>query len=464
MTTSMLETDATSSRRYRRLLAAHLLVGALIFIWPSIADLYALLVVVQVVRVCFTSRRPDDLAVAIGYLAGTEVLWRMSHAHVPWELSKYLIVFTCICGLVRFARGPVSPLPLTYLAVLVPSSAITLTAMSLPDAREALVSNILGPVTLAAVTLFCMRLIASRAAVARFLWSIVLAVVPMAMFTLLTFLTTRNLTFTDESNLGASGNFGPNQVASALSIGLLVVFLLLTVAGERRYRSVLLGLGSWFLVATLLTFSRGGLLSLAVAAAVGTALAMSDTRRFLSTAAVVAVASGLVFGVLIPRLDDLTGGQLSRRYSDTTSTHRGSIAAADWALFKQSPLLGFGVGLSPTARNTGDAAGRQAHIEYSRLLAEHGVFGVANMAILVALAIRAIQRNRTTTSRAWSAALIAWALVTMAHSDMRLSAVGVAFGFGCLSLRFGPQVPLPGPPVAALAAGSHPARSKIHRS
>lgn len=423
-----------SGSGYRRLLLAHLALGLAVFALPVVATVFAAVVLVQVIRVCLTARRADDVVVAIAYLAGIEVLWRMAEARVPWEFSKYLVVLLAASGLIRFAKHPRVGLPLAYIALLVPGAVLTLNALSLGPAREAIVSNVLGPVTLAAVAALCSSMRTTAAAAARIMWSALLATVPMATFMLLTLLTTKNLTFTDESNFAASGNFGPNQVAASLSFALVAALLLVTVLGERRYRTVLLALGAWFLVASFLTFSRGGLVSFAVAALLVAVLQVGDTRRLLITMVMVAMGSVLVFGVVFPRLDTYTGGQLSRRYQDKSSAHRTSIVAADGEVFLEHPFLGVGAGESPEYRRAGEAQGRQAHVEYSRLLAEHGLFGLGAMVALVWMCLVSLRRAADRRGRAWCVGLFAWSLVTMAHSDMRVAAVSVAFGLGCLAL------------------------------
>ena len=433
-------TAATATRRtsgYRRLILAHVAVGVLVFAVHPIATVFGLVVLAQALRVALVGRRVDDSFMMIAYLAGCEVFWRMTGARLPWEFSKYLAVLVALSTLIRLAPRPRVGLAVTYLALLLPGCAIAVTAMDLGAAREALVSNVLGPITLAAVAGLAFSVTLTREAVSRILWSAILATLPMATYMLLMLVSVKNLTFTDEANAAASGNFGPNQVAASLSFALLAMMLLVVVVGEVRYRMVIIGLGGWFVVASFLTFSRGGLLSFALAAAVAAALMTADVRRFLVTIVVVALGALLLFGLIFPRLDAFTGGQLSRRYTDSTTSHRSSIAEGDLRLFLGAPLLGVGVGRSPDLREAGDAQGRQSHVEFTRLLAEHGAFGIAAMGALVAMAIAAVRRGIGQAGRAWSAACLVWSLVTMGHSDMRVAAIPVAFGLACL--RWGPD-------------------------
>lgn len=456
MTAPVSAPRATSTPGYRRLILAHVALGAALFFQPAIATVFAVVVLVQLLRACLMSPRADDVLTAIAYATGVEVLLRMTGARVPWEFSKYLVVFAAVAGLVRFTRHPRMSQPLIYLFLLVPGCVATLMMVPLGTARERLVSNILGPVVLAAVSAFCLSMRATPAAAARVLWGAVLATIPMATFMALTLVTAQNLTFTNEANLAASGNFGPNQVAASLSFALLAIFLLVTTLGERRYRTVLICLGAWLLVASFLTFSRGGLVSFAVAALLVATLLIGDARRLVATVLLVALGAVVVFGLLFPRLDDFTGGQLSRRYQDTSTAHRTSIAEADFGLFGEHPLLGVGAGMSPDLRTSGDAKGRQAHVEFSRLLAEHGMMGLLAMAVLAVMGVSAVRRAGNRGARAWSVGLMAWSLVTMTHSEMRIAAVAVSFGLAGLQIgaarRVGRHVPGEAVPDRAIPA------------
>lgn len=434
----VLASAVTTRRSYGPLIAAHVAMGAAAFVWRPAATVMVIAVVAQALWAGFGSPRAESAVVAVGYLTGTEVFWRMTGARVPWEFTKYMIVLVCCTAMVRFALHPRSRLPLVFLAVLVPSSVITVLAMPLGEAREAIVSNLLGPATLGVVAVVSLSLVSDRDAAARVLWSFVVALVPMATFMALTLTTARDLVFTDESNLLASGGFGPNQVSAALSIGLLAITLLLAVLGERQDRALLVFLGGWFLIAMILTFSRGGVVSALVAVVLLTVTMQRDTRRMLITLATLGVSAGVVVGLVIPQLDSFTDGGLDKRYSEESTSHRGSIARSDLAIFTTYPLLGAGPGRSQELRGEGEAQGRQSHVMQTRMLAEHGIFGLVALLSLVSMVIRAVSRAEDQRERAWSMSLMAWAFVTMAHADTRIAAVGVAFGLGCLTIRFTP--------------------------
>lgn len=418
-----------------RLLIVHVAAGLALFVAPQLATPLAVIVLGRVVVTCLVSDELEDLLVALSYAVGTEVLWRMTGAAVPWEVTKYLLVLVSVVAFLRFGLRRTSWAPVAAIALLVPTSIFVLADEPIDVAREALVSNVLGIAALALFALTCASIVASRAAVIRTLWAVVVSLIPMATFVAITLATTSDVTFGDESEFVASGNFGPNQVSTALSLGLLAIYLLLVVLGDRN-RVILLGIGTWFLVAMLLTFSRGGLVSFVVPALLVVAVTLADARRVLLTVVVTVLGTVLLVGVLLPRLDQYTGGALSVRFSDTDTAHRSDIADSDWQLFVDHPLVGVGPGRSPELRGAGPAEGRQSHVAYTRLLAEHGLLGLGVLACFAVMVVTAVRRASGRRGVGWALALLAWAAVTMAHADVRLAAVGYAFGLACLAVRF----------------------------
>lgn len=418
-----------------RLLVLHVVAGVALFAVPQLATPLAVLVLGRVVVTCLVTERLEDVLVAASYAVGTEVLWRMTGAMVPWEVTKYLLVLVAVVTFSRFGLRRRSWAPVLAIGLLVPGSLWVVVEQPLDDAREALISNVLGLVALALVVLTCASIVATRQAASRVLWAVVVSLIPMATYVGLTLLTAAEVSFGDESEFVASGNFGPNQVSTALSFGLLAVYLLLVVLGDQR-RVLLLAVGGWFLVAMLLTFSRGGLVSFLVPALLVVAATLADARRVLLTIAVAVLGTILVVGVLLPQLDQYTGGAMSARFSDTDTAHRSDIADSDWKIFVEHPVVGVGPGRSPELRGAGPAEGRQSHVAYTRLLSEHGLLGAGVLGCLAAIVATALRRATGRRAVAWSLALLSWAAVTMAHADVRLGAVSFAFGLACLAVRF----------------------------
>jgi len=77
-----------------------------------------------------------------------------------------------------------------------------------------------------------------------------------------------------------------------------------------------------------------------------------------------------------------------------------------------------------------------AHTEYSRLLSEHGLFGVVALVALLSLFATRVPKRQSADERALRVAFMLWSLASMLHVGMRIAAIGLVFSWGCLkSLR-----------------------------
>lgn len=75
--------------------------------------------------------------------------------------------------------------------------------------------------------IFCASLKLGGRKLVRFLVSLIMPIVCVFTVAFASTVTSKELTFTSESNFITSGGFGPNQVSGVLGLGVLTVFLLL---------------------------------------------------------------------------------------------------------------------------------------------------------------------------------------------------------------------------------------------
>ena len=76
---------------------------------------------------------------------------------------------------------------------------------------------------------------------------------------------------------------------------------------------------------------------------------------------------------------------------------------------------------------------KHTHTEYSRLLAEHGIFGIVLILLLISLLIKAF-KNTTGISRSISLSLATWSILFMFHSATRLVAPSIIFSFAMANM------------------------------
>lgn len=440
------------------LLGSHCLLALTAAYFPPVMRFHALGTFAVGLALVLLSSRPKRVAFMCAYIVSCEVLWRMSGAQIPWEFAKYAISLILLIGIFRFfSRRTGLAVPLIYLAALMPSIVIAFQQInSALGVREALSFNLSGPISLALAVMFFRQMTVHKAELTTILWALVIPVAGIATRTLYSIATANKIDFTSESNFQTSGGFGPNQVSAALSLGALAAVLLVSLERRGLLKLAALGAFFWFVAQCFLTFSRGGIYNLAIAG--GLALLVSSRGRGRRTAALV-LASIVIFViglVILPRLDRFTDDRLKPRFASTDTTQRSELATTELEIWQRTPLTGVGPGGLAESRDRVSGDPVAAHTEYTRLLAEHGVGGMIALALLVFMAVRTWRRASSVVAETWAVAFLAWSLVEMGHSAMRIAAIGFCFGLAMISIQKETRgTAMDSPPVASIPGARH---------
>lgn len=424
---------AITLTRFLTILAAHGVLALIFRSAPALGALHALAAIATALWLA-CSRRPDRAFYGVCYIAGAEVLWRMTHAPIFWETGKYAVTLVLGVYLARVGlRTRYSLWPFLYLGLLLPGVFVTLQELGFSGAsRDALSFNLSGPISLGV----CLAAFASadlrKIRLSRLMMSLLWPIGGIATLAAYSTLTASAIEFSTESNFTTSGGYGPNQVSAILSIGALAGVLLALIDTRRRTALVSYGLAAALLFQAVLTFSRGGVFAVVICLAV--LLAHYFWRPDIGLSYLVAVVLITVIGGvwLMPRINTWTGGALAERYASLDTTHRSEIASEDVELFFDHPIAGVGVGMAKLKRKNARYLGIAPHTEFSRVLAEHGSFGVlALLALALMTAVRYVSAP-TFLAKGWVCSLTVWCLATMSVSAMRLSVLGVLFGIAYL--------------------------------
>jgi O-antigen ligase len=404
-------------------------IGLAVYRIPQIAAVHSLSAFGLGCWWALSSSRLDRVAYAAAYIAGAEVLWRMGGVPIAYEFGKYSIAAIFLLAMFRRHRLRGPALPLLYFLLLLPSAVLTLANERFSDARMQLSFNLSGPLAIACSAWFFSYLRMTPGRVQRVFLSLIGPVIGVASVTVFAILTNPNIRFTGESNVETSGGFGPNQVSSTLGLGaLLALFCVLEDRWTRTFRGVMFGALLLMICQSAMTFSRGGLYNAAGAAVLACAFLFQDRQirlKFIAlTAALLLVASY----VLLPRFDEFTGGALSARFQDTNATNRGLIFQIDLDIWKEHFWLGVGPGQADAFRRA-IFRDSSAHTEFSRLLAEHGVFGASALVLLFVMSFRNVRRASTPRARAIAIAAVGWSMLYMINAAMRLVAPAFMLGF-----------------------------------
>lgn len=356
------------------------------------------------------------------YIAGAEVLWRMTSAGVFWEFGKYATASIFLVAIFRSGRLKAPATMLAFFALLIPSVIVTVGHLGV-EAQQYLSFFMSGPFAMTVAAWFFFRQKLTVEHIQRIFLAAAGPIIGIASVTFFAVYTARGLEFTGESNLVASGGFGPNQVSSALGLGALFALMFLLLRKTSLVLKVFMLSAMLFMaVQSALTFSRGGLYNCVGAAALASIYLVRDARTRRSLVLVTVTVFVLGSFVILPRLESFTGGALRERFSDTGSTNRVEIALYELRVWREYPILGIGPGGSSFV------AGITAHTEFTRLLAEHGLLGLVALLLLLLAAAQNIQKPNTIKGKAIAACLIGWSFFYMLNAAMRLVAPAFVFG------------------------------------
>ncbi|MFN0279989.1 MAG: O-antigen ligase family protein [Pyrinomonadaceae bacterium] len=414
----------------------HLPLGVVLYSAGSLNVLHPLFIFGLGLFLAF--RKPVNLnhvCLVVAYIIGAEVLWRMAQATVAWEFGKYASATILLVALVRSKKFEIPSLPLLYFALLIPACILTIVDRDLSSVTPTLSFNMSGPLVLMVSCWFFYKQRISPLQFRRLLCAMIIPLICVAVTALFYTVTAEEISFNTESNFETSGGFGPNQVSGMLGLGVY-----LSVAGFILFKkwspfSLFFGAATLlFSAICVLTFSRGGIYNAIGGIVVLLIFGLQDIGSGLRRIAPVLVLGGLFLFFIYPVLDDFTGGHLQERFEDTGTTNRSSIAQSDFQIFFENPVLGVGVGAAYAYRQRFISEKAASHTEFSRMVSEHGAFGLAALILMLVMLFVNLKRPNSTPGKAFVAGLMAWACLFMTNTGMRLAAASFVWGISFITI------------------------------
>jgi len=377
-----------------------------------------------------------------------EVFFRMTKAYVFWETGKYAVIWFSLLGMFYMGFKRNATPYVIYLLLLFPGIIVSLEEMSYDvDFRKAVFFNLSGPLCLSAAAVFTYGRTISFRKMLKIMDYIIYPMIAMTVYIVLYSPDIREAVTGTGSNSAISGGYGPNQVATVLGLG---VFLLLTRLFI-PYKNILVHWTMMFFMAlmayrALLTFSRGGVL-----VAIIISLVFIIVFYFASTFRLKIKTSVRIIGIVVAGLAIWTftvfqtGGMIENRYENKDAigrekedftTGRAELFQAEIGAFKANPVFGVGAGRVSSVFRDELGVDLPTHNEVSRMLSEHGVFGI--FALLVLILAPIITKAKGRKNIYFWPFLIFW-LLTIAHSSMRIAMPAFIYALCLLNIDYGPK-------------------------
>ncbi|UAB81208.1 O-antigen ligase family protein [Marixanthomonas sp. SCSIO 43207] len=381
----------------------------------------------------------------MAYITGAEVFFRMTGAYIFYETAKYAVILFSIIGFF-FYGFKIKAIPYVfYLLLLIPGILVSLENIGYDvNFRKAVLFNLSGPLTLGVVSLYCFG---KTISFSNYLNVLNVMVYPLLSITVYVFLYTpdlQNVVTGTASNVALSGGYGPNQIATVLGLGVFVLFSRYLIPYKNKIVHVIM---LFFLGAmayrAILTFSRGGVIVSGLMIAAFSIVFYFTTNIKTKIKTSFKVVGLIVISMAIWSLALLqTGGMIGNRYEnkdalgrekEDVTTGRLELFKTEMETFEESPFFGIGVG--NIKFKFMDELGKSipTHNEITRLLSEHGFFGV--LALMVLILTPLIAKLQGAQNIYFFPFLIFWFL-TISHSSMRIAAPAFVYGLALLHITY----------------------------
>lgn len=433
---------------YFKLLIIHALLGLAVFAFKPLATFYFLFItffcLYKVIRVS-KAKKAFYVLFACSYMVGAEVFLRMNGGTFFYEASKYLVIVFVLIGMFSVSFSSKALIYVLYILLLIPAIFVAVSEMGFEtNIRRAIAFNLSGPVCLGLVAIFCYRRYVTINQIKIILLAFLLPIISMTIFLFLYTPDIKSVVTGTASNFATSGGFGPNQVATVLGLGIFVLTTRFFMSKETLILKLIdLGILGVMGFRAIVTFSRGGVLT-AIIMILGFLLLyylkVNRKKKLNIRLSVFLFLGVILFTWLVSSIQ--TSGFIDKRYANQdakgrvkqdVTTGRADLLAFEFKEFIDNPFFGIGVGKVKEVRYNETGVIAASHNEMSRIVAEHGLFGILAFLILLITPLLLRLRNK---SNIFFYSFYAFWILTINHSAMRIAAPAFVYGLCLLNIKY----------------------------
>lgn len=426
----ILKQIAYSPKQKLRWTIIHVILGVVSTVTPFALIAWFYVIFITNIKQALDSlkrKKIDYFLFLMMYLISFELLDRMAETSpfLPYELGKYFLVLSGVFGiLVLGIRNNVGML----LALLVTPAIFY--DLSGQVVFFDIINYYLAPLAIGLGIAFIDRLNISEEGFDNLLRLLWLTTLSSLAFTMFRTPDLEDISFTLSAQSETTGGQSSNQVSTILGFGFFLSVY--AVIKKLKFSGFLYGdvlVAGLFFFQGLLSFSRGGMI--VAVFSIFVFIYYQSKRKRIQMLGYFFLGI-IVLSVVFTITDDITDGKLLQRYqgetegtlagskeksADVLTSGRVSIFNEDIELWLENPLFGVGCGASRYVRFEDRVVA--AHIELSRLMAEHGLFGLLYFVILVFHFFRIRKVNKLTNYKALVSSLYILAILTTFHAAMR---------------------------------------------
>ncbi|WP_163400263.1 O-antigen ligase family protein [Flavobacterium fluviatile] len=433
------------SLTYIYLLIIHALIALAIFLVPFLSKIYALLIpAIGFYVVYITKNKNHEVLLVAAYMVGVEVFLRMTGGNFNNEYIKLNVVFFMLLGMVYKGFSMNSFIYWIFLIFLIPGILVTsMTDFYSVDIRKAIVFNLSGPFCLALCAIYTLNRKILFSDLQHIVIAMGLPIITTTVYLVLYNPSVKDVITGTQSNFETSGGFGPNQVSTVLGLGMFVFFTQFIIFSKSKLM--------WFVNGSIValisfrgivTFSRGGVITGVFMIVILLLLLYlySDAKGKAKSRMVIILS--VFMGLGIWGYTSLkTSGLIDKRYANQDAAGRTKkdrlggrekVMNNEINLFLENPILGAGAGLGKQFRKEMIGQEVASHNEITRMLSEHGLFGIFGLLILFATPLVLFINNR---QHLYCLSFYFFWLLTINHAAMRTAAPAFVYALCLLSVQ-----------------------------
>lgn len=431
------------TENYFFLLLIHIFSGIIIYEFPFFSKIYAYLILVAGIFIIVKNKnRNNEVLLVSAYLVGSEVLLRMSYGSPNYEFGKYGIILFAILGIYFSSFNKKSKPYLIFILLLIPGVILSFFVLK-TSFRQRIIFDILGPLSLAIFSIYTFKKPINIEQLNNILFVIGLPILSTCVFLFMFSFNLNEIYFITQSSTIFSGNYGPNQVATILGLGLFIFFTRLIFKSQSLfYLFINLFLTIYLGYRGLLTFSRGGMLTALVIIFFFILILVLDLKSYekyhlkpkliFCTLAFFSILLLTAFeskGVIIKRY----ANEDTRGFAqDEPKCSRKKLIIREFHKFIENPVFGIGVGKGKQESKKELGKEVSTHCEITRMLSEHGIFGCIAILILIITPLFLFYEN---SKNIYFFSFYLFWLLTISHSGMRLAAPSFLYALSLLNIN-----------------------------
>ena len=405
--------------------------------------IYGFIAIIIPCYLIFVSKNKNEEAFLFAsYIVGAEVFIRMTQGFILYETGKYSVILFLLIGIFVGKFKQVFSVQYVFYILLLLLGIVFTQVPEGESIRKNVLFNLSGPIVLGIAAFYFYQREITKKKLIDALFFMLLPLFSMICYLYFRTPDLEEIVFGGEANFKTSGGFGPNQVATAIGLGMFVLAVFLFL--KKRLSGYLI-LDSIFLIyftyRGLLTFSRGGIVTAAITLIIFSFFYLLHKKvSFSLLTKYILVGGFFVFAIWI-YTSNITGGMLNNRYTGKNAlgvqkditTGRGDILQVQFDNFFNNPL-GIGVGNGKYERlKKGENITAASHNEVGRLLEEHGYIGLFLLLLLIFVPLFNFFRSDFYGKAFLISFYMLWFL-TINHSAMRVALPGFIYALSLIRI------------------------------